>query len=459
MKFIFLLPLLAFFQTFPRLARPAVCRRPIHSWLNKFSRKIISLLLSLPICEMWAGEEATSYRFFNNEMGEISEGVSSQSGKGQVVTAVQGGNAGVYTCQYSREESGEKILSGDSNSIQIPVVDSLLPPKLSLDPLYAFYFQGEHVTLRCSAPLGQKAEGYRFFKQSGEQIVEVFPHHKSNDQFFITAELGDAGIYICEYWRWESGRMIPSRTSDPVSISVSDSPVRPRLTVTPDHPIYMTGESITLMCSAPTNATVLGFRFFRDGQNTGSPLGNGSAQLPLLRMEIEDAGSYTCDFWGPEAVQEIPLEQSAPVQIILIDAYTPPMLIMDPPSKVVSEGYPLSFTCIAPWKTEETSFHFYKDGTKIVPGNTRSEMSSTERWPRNVFKIPEVGLNISGEFTCMYEENMSGRWISSPWSPAVNVTVIASSRVHALFWLRSLVVGASFFIINSLIFLIFHCCL
>lgn len=72
------------------------------------------------------------------------------------------------------------------------------------------------------------------------------------------------------------------------------------------------------MCSAPTNATVLGFRFFRDGQNTGSPLGNGSAQLPLLRMEIEDAGSYTCDFWGPEAVQEIPLEQSAPVQIILI---------------------------------------------------------------------------------------------------------------------------------------------
>lgn len=160
-----------------------MCRRPIHSWLNKFSRKIISLLLSLPICEMWAvspcepflshyhhirtrlkgkslyvsgllpaphlslepllpiylqweeislicsppqGEEATSYRFFNNEMGEISEGVSSQSGKGQVVTAVQGGNAGVYTCQYSREESGEKILSGDSNSIQIPVVGKSL---------------------------------------------------------------------------------------------------------------------------------------------------------------------------------------------------------------------------------------------------------------------------------------------------------------------------------------------
>ncbi|KAG6921486.1 hypothetical protein G0U57_007501, partial [Chelydra serpentina] len=107
-----------------------------------------------------------------------------------------------------------------------------------------------------------------------------------------------------------------------------------------------------------------------------------------------------------------------------------PWLSMDPPSEVVSEGLPLFITCTAPRDAGQRRFHFYKDGEKLVSGNVGSEIStpepSTSSVNISVLSIPQAGPNNTGEFTCEYEENISGRWILSPRSHAVNVTVTAS---------------------------------
>ncbi|CAM5096226.1 unnamed protein product [Natator depressus] len=112
---------------------------------------------------------------------------------------------------------------------------------------------------------------------------------------------------------------------------------------------------------------------------------------------------------------------------------------------------------MAPRDAGKWMFHFYSDRAKIFPGDIGSVVNTTESrtYSMNisVLSILWSGSNNTGEFTCEYEENVSGRWILSPRSWAMNVTVSARSFL----WVQKLVVGGSF-LINSLIFLISHCC-
>ncbi|XP_039353659.1 uncharacterized protein LOC120380212 [Mauremys reevesii] len=103
---------------------------------------------------------------------------------------------------------------------------------------------------------------------------------------------------------------------------------------------------------------------------------------------------------------------------------------MNPPSGVVSKGLPLFITCTAPRDDGQLRFHFYK----LVPGNVGSEISTTESSTSSVnisvHSILQAGPNNTGEFTCGYEENVGGRWIPSPRSQAVTVTVTALTASH-----------------------------
>ncbi|TFJ96508.1 peptidase M13 [Platysternon megacephalum] len=76
----------------------------------------------------------------------------------------------------------------------------------------------------------------------------------------------------------------------------------------------------------------------------------------------------------------------------------------------------------------------------------------------SVLRIPLASSNNTGEFTCRYEENVGGRWIPSPSSQAVTVTGNVTVSARSFLWVQELAVGGSFFLINGLIFLVFHCC-
>ncbi|TFJ97258.1 Fc receptor-like protein 5 [Platysternon megacephalum] len=138
---------------------------------------------------------------------------------------------------------------------------------------------------------------------------------------------------------------------------------------------------------------------------------------------------------------------------------------MDPPSGVVSEGLPMLITCAAPGDASERRFHFYKDGAEIIPGDAGSEISTMEPSTGSVnvslLSILRAGPNSIGEFTCGYEENMSGRWIPSPRSQALTVTgnVTMTAQCVTFPLTVDLAIGVSFFVINTLIFFITHRCL
>ncbi|XP_065421412.1 uncharacterized protein LOC101937183 [Chrysemys picta bellii] len=139
------------------------------------------------------------------------------------------------------------------------------------------------------------------------------------------------------------------------------------------------------------------------------------------------AGKYSCESWKTVSGREIESQRSQPISIAVRDPPPQPVLGLDPPSGAVSEGLPLLIICAVSRDAREWRFHFYKDGFEIVPGNMGSEINTTEPGIGSVnvsvLSILQAGPNNTGEFTCGYEENVSGRWIPSPRSRAVNVTM------------------------------------
>ncbi|XP_065422559.1 uncharacterized protein LOC135975436 [Chrysemys picta bellii] len=196
---------------------------------------------------------------------------------------------------------------------------------------------------------------------------------------------------------------------------------------------------------------------------------NCSDEFDLSIEQLGGSEFGTCLYRVPRSGREIQGGKSQSLSTSLDtdlgikhDPPPQPALSVDPPSGVVSEGIPLLITCTAPRNTGQQRFHFYKDRAELIPGDVESEINATE--PRtvsmntSVLRIPLNSSNNTGEFSCGYEENVGGRWIPSPRSWAVTVTGNVTVSARSFLWVRELVVGGSFFLINGLIFLVSHCC-
>ncbi|XP_065421411.1 peroxidasin homolog [Chrysemys picta bellii] len=346
--------------------------------------------------------------------------------------------AGAYTCESWKRESGRDIASEKSRPISIIVTDRDPAPQLTMSPQPLVYITGEAVTLTCSASGTSTVSGVRFFRDDQEIQGKELPSPRysyTNSIQLLGVSRSQAGAYTCESWKRESGRDIASEKSRPISIIVTDRDPAPQLTMSPQPLVYITGEAVTLTCSASGTSTVSGVRFFRDdqeiqGKELPSPRYSYTNSIQLLGVSRSQAGAYTCESWKRESGRDIASEKSRPISIIVTDPPPQPSLSMDPPSGVVSEGLPLLITCMAPRDAGQRRFHFYKDSVELVPGDVGSEISTTEPSTRSmnisVLSIPQAGPNNTGEFTCGYEENVGGRWIPSPRSHALNVTVTAS---------------------------------
>ncbi|XP_075768211.1 alpha-1B-glycoprotein-like [Pelodiscus sinensis] len=421
-------------------------------------------------CSAPANQWVTGYRFFLlNELQEPST-IPHPNGGAQLALIAQKGRAGAYTCAYWRQESSGEISSGNSNSISITVRDPPAAPTFALSPPHQLYLSGESVQLTCSPPSGNEAVTRFQFSKEEKRIFLPFvpPGNSYSGVRNLKLKPGDSGSYTCRYWIHPPGREIQSLESPPVLITLTARPLVPKLTVSPPHGSLLHGESVNLTCSVLRASTQSGIRFFKGGQIIDSrklheSWSHVSTFLLLLNVSESEAGAYSCDYWKIESGREIPSKRTQPISITVIDTLPQPSLSMDPPSGVVTDGFSLLLTCTAPWDDGERRFHFYKDNVKFVPGEAASEINttgpSTSSVKVSVLHIPWASLNNTGEFTCGYEENVSGKWIPSPRSQAVTIPGNITVSAPSFLWARELAVGGSFFIINGLIIFLSHCCL
>ncbi|XP_042700867.2 Fc receptor-like protein 5 isoform X2 [Chrysemys picta bellii] len=474
-------------------------------------------------CSVPGSEQVRGYRFYH----QIGEQISELDEGAWLERTAMTGNAGAYSCAYWIIRSGKVILSGKSESVSITVTAPPLAPKLSLHPKLPVYLPGEKVTLNCSAPGGEEVAGFRFHLHRGDQTPEELPAASGGAQMELTAQRGNDGSYTCQYWRWEARQEIASENSNRITVSVSDPPGKPSVSLSPDYSAYMAGDRVEINCSAPAGASPVKYGLYENGKPLGSLLGNASSwqkdlqvngtrnatrsfactyvdliqgrevpsyasdpisisvfpapaapflqlipPLPLyvtgetvtaecvvpagpyilrahlvlrdgetlreqlgpqfpLNITPSDSGTYQCRYSSELHRRHLHSPPSEPVPLSVTDPPPQPALSVDPPSGVVSEGLPLLITCMAPGDTSKRRFHFYKDGAEIISGDIGPQISTTE--PRtdsmnfSVLTVPWAGPNNTGEFSCGYEVNMSGRWIPSPRSQAVNITVTAWS--------------------------------
>ncbi|XP_043351878.1 Fc receptor-like protein 5 [Dermochelys coriacea] len=379
-------------------------------------------------CSAPGAQEVTGYRFYKRRSEQGSEELPSSWGEPWLEILAAVGEEGLYTCRYWSRGPGRELPSGLSQLIAIHVMDPPRRPSVSLSPNYPAYVAGERVDINCLAPPGASPVQYGLYK-TGELLGSL---------------LGNAGTWLmdlqangirnathsfsCTYMELIQGRAVPSYASDPISVSVFPALAAPSLQLIPPLPLYVTGETVSAECIIPNGPYVPWAHWvLRVGEPLPEP---PEPQLPL-NVTPSDSGTYQCGYSTELRGRHLHSPPSDPVPLSVTDPPPQPKLSVDPLSGVVSEGLPLLITCMAPENTSERRFQFYKDGAEIGPGDKGSEISTTEpstgSMNFSVLSIPRAGPRNTGEFSCGFEVNMGGRWIPSPRSQAVNVTMTAWS--------------------------------
>ncbi|CAM5153875.1 unnamed protein product [Eretmochelys imbricata] len=320
-------------------------------------------------------------------------------------------------------EGTEEPSSSPALSPSASVPHPLPPPTLSLGSQDPVYYQGERVSLTCSAPSGEAVTGYRFYRRRGDQTPEELQSAPGASRLELRAETGNQGPYTCQYWRKESGLEIPSTESNKVYITVQAPLAAPTLSLHPRHPFYLHGERVTLRCSAPGGKRLQGYRFYGEQErliHEEVPAPDGGARLEIV-AEMGKAGVYTCAYWTLRSGRHILSEGSRPVSLSVQAPPPAPTLWLDPPNSVYLPGERVNLSCSAPRAQEVTGYRLYKR----QPEQGSEELPASRGGPR--WEIP-AAVGHEGPYTCRYWRRGPGRELPSGLSQPIAIRVTDPPR-------------------------------
>ncbi|XP_073164691.1 Fc receptor-like protein 5 isoform X1 [Lepidochelys kempii] len=444
-----LLPVLASLQLLPRLVSPAANHpAPAFSVHPQKVEYLLGDTVGLTCSAPPAKGRVSVFQYYSNMGWAVSAKVSSGWKHTYNLSITEPRIAGSYSCNYYTGKPGHFVHSGESNRITIRVKDPPAEPTLSVDPMSGVVSEGHPLLITCTAP-GDARELRFHFYQDGAKIIpgdagsEISTAETRTSSMTVSVlsiprvDTNSTGEYTCQYEEKQSERWILSTRSQAVTVTLKDPPPRPVLSMDPPSGEVNEGFPLLITCTAPGAASEWRFHFYKDGAkivpgDVGSEIsikepGTSSRNVSVLsipRAGPNSAGVFTCGYEENVSGRWVPSPRSWPVNITVKDPLPLPVLSLDPPSGVVIKGVPLVLTCTVPGDDSEWRFHFYKDGAEIVPGDMGSEISTKESSTDSVMlTFPRAGPANSGEFTCGYEENVRGRWIPSPRSQAVNVTM------------------------------------
>nr|XP_028560738.1 uncharacterized protein LOC114583617 [Podarcis muralis] len=329
-------------------------------------------------------------------------------------------------------ESGAKPAEDQEEGLYNNIPLQVLPPpapELSIIPPRQTFLQGQRIKLKCSHPEGQLAAKFLFYEIKADGNY-TRPQEQLNNTLEITAEFQETKkSFVCAYLE-ESGAGQLSERSNRIEVSIIDHLLPPFFSVSPKPHTYSSGEIVNLTCSAPENLLMSRVLFGKNKwllyeYRLPSPLASFTY---TRRLSPQGSGDHFCTYRAAESSRNISSPESNSIRISVMAPPPAPVLTVDPPSGVVKEGGFLCLSCSAIGSDAEQRFHFYKDGLKISSSNEESLADSRE--PRNAYLSASADIlvqvtasNHTGGFACRYEQKLSSRWIMSPWSQTVNLTV------------------------------------
>ncbi|XP_055486628.1 uncharacterized protein LOC129693920 [Leucoraja erinacea] len=331
------------------------------------------------------------------------------------VTNLRADVANTYTCVISVQVSARWLPSAPSRAIHIRVIERPRPPTLSKIPDYPVYVPGESIILTCASPRRETAGRFQLRKDS-----DLLTSSTGSDTTFTHRVTGLRAVvdstYTCVMLVHVSARWLPSPPSPAVHIRVTELPPPPTISKTPDYPVYVPGESITITCASSRRDTAGRFHLRKDSNlltsNTGSHT-TFNHRITDLRADV--ANTYTCVISVQVSARWLPSAPSRAIHIRVIERPHPPTLSKIPDYPVYVAGESIIFTCASPRRETAGRFQLRKD-SDLLTSSTGSHTTFTHR-------VTELRAVMDSTYTCVMLVHVSARWLPSPPSPAVHIRV------------------------------------
>ncbi|XP_067837063.1 immunoglobulin superfamily member 1-like [Heptranchias perlo] len=193
-------------------------------------------------------------------------------------------------------------------------------------------------------------------------------------------------------------------------------PVTPRIALDQHSGVYIRGEPVTLTCTSLGDYSGGPFTFYRNGQLLIRT--HQDQRFHWLRIDHitdGDRGSYTCRDMETISGREVQSQPSNAVEITETDPLPSPGISLDQWTGMYLEGETVTINCIVASKYHSKTFIFYRN-MEPLPS---SQISIKD----NIGTFTATSRNQGGRYQCQYGYFISGRWIESPHSVAVLVTI------------------------------------
>ncbi|XP_053089502.1 titin-like [Pangasianodon hypophthalmus] len=237
-------------------------------------------------------------------------------------------------------------------------------------------FRGETVTFRCDIQRGGGTE----WTYSWNKNARTLYSDRTTQQFSISSvENYHGGKYTCRGRRSDSQI---SKTSDPVTLSVSEKP-KPKLT-SDLKGAALTGNSVTLSCTLKLQSAGWKFYWTKDTQSTETETATPSYTISSVR--VSDGGQYKCRAGKGNPVHYTHYSDALWVNVI---ANPKPVVIIKPDTQVF-RGETVTFRCdIQRGGGTEWTYSWNKNDYTLYPYRTTQQ-----------FSISSVTDSDGGKYTC-----------------------------------------------------------
>ncbi|XP_078069590.1 immunoglobulin superfamily member 1-like [Mustelus asterias] len=324
---------------------------------------------------------------------------------------------GSYMCLSQIQLSGRWIHSPSSNIIRISLTDTRPPPTITVIPEQPVYVSGETVTITCEVPHGESAGRFQLLKDS-IAVVESTRSQRSLTYLIRNMTASQGGSYTCSYQIQMAGRWLPSDLSIPIQINITDVPPQPTISKHPESPVYVAGETVTIVCRAPPGYTTGRLQLLKAlAPVIDSTRGQETLNYTVRHLSTSNEGDYTCAYqtqlWG----RWIDSSPSQPITITIAHAPAVPRILVNPAYPVYMTGESVAINCAVPNGNPPGRLRMLKDGATIISGQVEQNGPSLTYSSRYVTRENE------GSYTCLHEIELFGRWIHSAANHAVQINV------------------------------------
>ncbi|XP_078390492.1 Fc receptor-like protein 5 [Cetorhinus maximus] len=318
-----------------------------------------------------------------------------------------------YSCAYSVSVNGRRIDSPVSQHMMVTITDRLRKPWINLNQWTGVYVIGETVTMTCAVTGDDRAKTFSFYKDAALQNpweIET----KGNMGTFPDAVESSEGLYQCEYAISIRGRHLTSPKSEAMTLTTTDPQKMPVISLDETTGVYAVGETITMTCTVTGDNREKRFHFYKGHQQLpSSPIITNTNTLTFPNTSLSHSGQYQCQYRVTVQSRQFDSKKSQAVTVIIAAPPIKPVITFNKPTGVYLPGEMGNITCTVTGDMCDKTFQIFRNNEEIHITRTQ------DSFVRFSFRAEHRG----GQYQCRYGIYINNRWLVSPDSESVTVTI------------------------------------